>query len=50
MGISHDEVFVREGGLMTNWHGCYDDGWQGIIVPEAFAHPAIDIIDLGVII
>jgi len=25
---------------MTNWHGCYDDGWQGIIVPEAFAHPA----------
>lgn len=25
---------------MDKWHGCYDDGWQGIIVPEAFAHPA----------
>jgi hypothetical protein len=24
----------------NEWHGCYDDGWQGIIVPEAFAHPA----------
>lgn len=22
------------------WHGCYEDGWQGDIVPEAFAHPA----------
>lgn len=22
------------------WHGCYDDGWQGHIVDEAFAHPA----------
>jgi len=21
------------------WHGCYEGGWQGIIVPEAFAHP-----------
>ncbi|MBE3035723.1 MAG: hypothetical protein IMZ70_01365 [Candidatus Atribacteria bacterium] len=25
---------------MNQWHGCYDDGWQGLIVPEAFAHPA----------
>jgi hypothetical protein len=24
----------------NKWHGCYDDSWQGIIVPEAFAHPA----------
>ena len=24
----------------SNWHGCYDDSWQGLIVPEAFAHPA----------
>jgi hypothetical protein len=24
----------------SEWHGCYDDGWQGEIVPEAFAHPA----------
>ena len=28
------------GGVLNNWHNCYDDGWQGIIVPEAFAHPA----------
>ena len=26
--------------ICGDWHGCYDDGWQGIIVPEAFAHPA----------
>ena len=25
---------------INKWHGCYDDGWQGIIVPEAFSHPA----------
>lgn len=23
-----------------DWHNCYDDGWKGMIVPEAFAHPA----------
>lgn len=23
-----------------DWHGCYDDGWKGLIVDEAFAHPA----------
>lgn len=22
------------------WHGCYRHGWQGILVPEAYAHPA----------
>ena len=22
------------------WYGCYDDGWQGLIVPDAFSHPA----------
>ena len=21
------------------WTGCYDGGWQGLIVDEAFAHP-----------
>ena len=26
--------------ICGDWHGCYDDGWTGIIVPEAFAHPA----------
>lgn len=24
----------------TVWRGCYDDGWRGLIVDEAFAHPA----------
>lgn len=24
----------------SKWHGCYDDSWRGLIVPEAFAHPA----------
>ena len=30
------------GGVVkvTQWHGCYRDNWQGVIVPEAFAHPA----------
>lgn len=22
------------------WNNCYDQGWRGMIVPEAFAHPA----------
>jgi tRNA1(Val) A37 N6-methylase TrmN6 len=22
------------------WHGAYEGGWQGLIVPEAFSHPA----------
>ena len=26
--------------LDSVWRGCYGDGWQGEIVPEAFAHPA----------
>src|SRR5262245_66648309 len=24
----------------TTWHGCYDAGWKGLIVDEAFSHPA----------
>lgn len=26
--------------IRSDWHSCYSEGWQGIIVPEAFAHPA----------
>lgn len=26
--------------MIVDWRNCYDDGWQGMIVPEAFAHPA----------
>jgi hypothetical protein len=22
-----------------DWHSCYDEGWKGLIVDEAFAHP-----------
>ncbi len=25
---------------VTQWHGCYSDSWQGVITPDAFAHPA----------
>lgn len=25
---------------MTQWHGCYNDGWKGFITPESFSHPA----------
>lgn len=24
----------------TTWAGCYDDNWNGLIVPDAYAHPA----------
>ena len=24
----------------TQWHGCYSGSWNGILVPDAFAHPA----------
>jgi hypothetical protein len=26
--------------MNDKWQGCYEDGWQGQIVPEAFSHPA----------
>ena len=25
---------------VVSWHGCYDSSWKGLIVAEAFAHPA----------
>ena len=32
---------VREIKMQQDdWHRCYKEGWQGIIVPEAFTHPA----------
>jgi hypothetical protein len=30
----------REGVVQDTWVGCYDDSWKGLIVPDAFAHPA----------
>jgi hypothetical protein len=30
---------VREAPKVDSWSACYDAGWQGLIVPEAFAHP-----------
>lgn len=26
--------------MMTEWQNCYDEGWKGLIVDDAFAHPA----------
>ena len=25
---------------VTQWHGCYSGSWNGVLVPDAFAHPA----------
>lgn len=25
---------------ITDWRGCYEGGWNGLVVPEAFQHPA----------
>lgn len=25
---------------IVEWHGCYDEGWRGMITPESFSHPA----------
>lgn len=32
----------EERGVMeiSKWEGCYDGNWQGLIIPEAFSHPA----------
>uniref|UniRef100_A0A6M3XSY8 Uncharacterized protein n=1 Tax=viral metagenome TaxID=1070528 RepID=A0A6M3XSY8_9ZZZZ len=29
----------RKGIKVSEWQGCYDGGWQGLIVPDAFARP-----------
>ncbi len=26
--------------IHSTWNNCYDDSWNGLIVPEAFSHPA----------
>lgn len=26
--------------IVSTWAGCYRDSWQGLLVPEAFSHPA----------
>jgi hypothetical protein len=26
--------------MIDQWHNCYDSNWNGLIVPDAFAHPA----------
>jgi len=37
-----DGVTDKEPGKCeeTVWHGCYDRQWRGMIVPEAYSHPA----------
>jgi hypothetical protein len=28
------------GGIVeSDWTGCYDGSWKGVITPESFAHP-----------
>lgn len=27
-------------GNVERWHGCYDDGWKGLITDASFSHPA----------
>ena len=34
---------TANGTAREEWTGCYDGGWAGLLVPEAFAHPAIKI-------
>lgn len=34
------EIVLIQARDLGQWHGCYDSGWQGEIVPEAFTHPA----------
>jgi hypothetical protein len=36
----HFALSTQHSALSTEWTGCYDGGWNGEIVPEAFAHPA----------
>ena len=26
--------------ICGDWKNCYEEGWQNVIVPEAFSHPA----------
>lgn len=40
---TNGEETVREAvdsPYTQDWHGCYNDGWKGHIVDDAFAHPA----------
>lgn len=30
---------VREVLLVDEWSGCYASNWNGLVVPDAFAHP-----------
>ena len=34
------EVNTERETMYTDWHGCYDGNWRGIISNESFAHPA----------
>ncbi len=31
---------MKTGIKLSSWQDCYSGGWNGLIVPEAFAHPA----------
>ena len=31
---------MSEKTIRTTWESCYNSGWQGVLTPEAFQHPA----------
>ena len=35
-----EPTYQTAGGAVDTWHDCYCDGWQFLLVPEAFQHPA----------
>ncbi len=40
MNLRGDKEKVVGERPVSDWHHCYDDSWDGLIVDEAFAHPA----------
>ena len=38
--VYHADIAGLAATRRQHWTGCYSDNWQGVIVPDAFAHPA----------
>lgn len=37
--MSHNTIKEKGTVGVSQWDGCYDSSWKGIITPAAFAHP-----------
>jgi len=35
-----NDSWIKSSTHPNIWRGCYADNWNGLIVPEAFQHPA----------